>query len=102
METVQVCPLGGKCEEARDGKVYRCAWYLHVQGEDPQTGEKINQSRCAMTWIPTLQIENTRAALGNQEAVESFRNEMVKGQAQAVKALSGMLEVAKLEYDDGK
>jgi len=74
------CPLGSKCEETKDGKILRCAWYIKMEGTDPNTGKEINDSGCAIAWMPTLQIETSRTNLGQTEALESFRNETVKGQ----------------------
>lgn len=78
VEIKAFCPLGAKCEEAKDGAVYRCAWYAEVQGKNPQSTEIISEWRCAMNWIPFLTIENSQMQRQTSAAVESFRNEMVK------------------------
>jgi hypothetical protein len=78
IETVLTCPLGSKCEEVRDNKVHRCAWFIQIAGENPQTGEVQDEKGCAMTWVPVLLIENSRQQRSTSAAVESFRNEMVK------------------------
>ena len=77
LETVLSCPLGHKCEEARDGKIYRCAWFVQMAGQNPTTGEVVDEQGCAMTWMPVLLTENARVMRGTSAAVESFRNEMV-------------------------
>lgn len=79
IETVLTCPLGSKCEEVRDGKIMRCAWFTKMAGQNPQTGEQVDEHGCAMTWLPVLLVENARTNRGTASAVESFRNEMVKG-----------------------
>lgn len=89
METVITCPLGSQCEEARDGKLYRCAWYVQLMGKNPQTGQDINEWGCAMAWTPTLLVENASTNRGQTAAIESFRNEMVKSNVQLHNKLNG-------------
>lgn len=72
------CPLGHKCEEARDGAIHRCVWFTKIQGQNPSTGEVVDEHGCAMSWLPVLLIENARVTRGTSGAIESFRNEMVK------------------------
>lgn len=50
---------------------------MTVQGQDPNTGIEMNESRCIDDWVPTLLIENSRMQRETGAAVESFRNEMV-------------------------
>jgi hypothetical protein len=75
------CPLGSTCEEIKDGKIVRCMWYTEVVGKNPQSEEELNEWRCAMAWMPMLQIEMSQTNRGQTVALESFRNETVKGQA---------------------
>jgi len=81
IETVLTCPLGSKCEEIKDNKVHRCAWYTKLAGTNPNTGEKVDEHGCAITWLPVLLIENSMQQKSTAAAVESFRNEMVNPQA---------------------
>lgn len=73
-----VCPLGAKCEEAKDGKVIRCAWYSYVRGYDVNTGNDIDHWECGIKLTPRLLIENSAMQLKTGAAIESFRNEMVQ------------------------
>jgi hypothetical protein len=67
------CPLIKKdCIERK------CAWYMHIRGMDPNTGKDIDHWGCAVSWMPTLLIENSQQQRSTSSAVESFRNEMVK------------------------
>ena len=75
------CPLGSECETTKDKKIVRCAWYTRMIGEDPNTGEETDDWSCAIAWMPTLQVEVSRTNRGQTEALESFRNETVKGQS---------------------
>lgn len=82
------CPLGHKCETAVDGEIRRCAWFTKLQGQHPQTGEILDEYGCAMSWLPILLIESSRAATGTSAAVESFRNEMAAGNQQLAAVLT--------------
>ena len=71
------CPLIGEdCIELK------CAWYNHVRGVFPQTGQEIDEWGCAVTWMPLLLIENSQMQRQTGAAVESFRNEAVKANQQ--------------------
>jgi hypothetical protein len=80
LEIENTCPLGSTCEEVKDGKINRCAWYTKVIGQNPQSEEQIEDWACAISWLPMLQIEMSQTNRGQTEALESFRNETVKGQ----------------------
>lgn len=76
VETVLTCPLGSRCEEIKDNKIHRCAWFTKLAGTNPQTGEEVDEHGCAMTWLPVLLVENARVSRGTSAAIESFRNEV--------------------------
>lgn len=70
----KLCPLLKKpCIE------HECAWYMQVRGSHPQTGQPVDEYGCAQVWQPILTIENSQQQRQTAAAVESFRNEMVKG-----------------------
>lgn len=82
------CPLGAKCEEVKtdkDGRqtMFRCPWYVHMRGADPQTGVEHDEWACSMAWLPLLLVENSKEARQGAAATESFRNEMVALAGQA-------------------
>lgn len=67
------CPLiKGKCVEQK------CVFFTQVMGTNPNTGEDVNQSGCAIQFLPMLLIENSQQQRQTGAATESFRNEMVK------------------------
>ena len=74
-----VCPLGATCEEVKDNQVHRCHWYTEMTGQDAQ-GNDHNTWRCAMAWMPILQVEVAGTNRGQTAAIESLRNETVKRQ----------------------
>ena len=74
LEAKANCPLDGfnPCRQLD------CAWFMKVRGNNPNTGEEIDDFGCAMAWMPVLLIENSQQQRQTGAAVESFRNEMVK------------------------
>jgi len=50
-----------------------------VRGKNVNTGEDVDEWGCSMAWMPLLAIENSNQQRSTSAAVESFRNEMVKG-----------------------
>lgn len=83
-----ICPLmGSECIEdgaIRDGELVACRFWVTVQGQNPQTGEIVNSGDCAHAWTPMLLIENSKVQRETGAAVESFRNEMVAANYQAM------------------
>lgn len=77
---VITCPLGSTCEKVVDNAIHRCMWYTCLAGQNPQTGEMIDEWKCAMSWIPIMLVENANTNRGQTAAMESFRNEVVTGQ----------------------
>lgn len=82
--STKICPLSGECME------HRCAWYTHVIGEHPQTGEALDKHACAVSLLPMLLIENARHSRASLAAL-SEGNELNK-QALRSAALGGATE----------
>jgi len=59
---------------------HQCKFYVHVTGEHPQTGAKMDTFDCSFAWLPALLIETSRRTTGVSASVESMRNEVVKRQ----------------------
>ena len=74
LETKANCPLDG----FKPCRQLECAWFMKVRGNNPNTGEEIDDYGCAIAWMPVLMIENSQQQRQTGAAVESFRNEMVK------------------------
>lgn len=74
IEAKSNCPLNG----FEPCKQLDCAWFLKIQGANPNTGEQVDEWGCSMAWLPVLMIENSQQQRQTGAAVESFRNEMVK------------------------
>ncbi len=100
MDVVEGDCLCGKPErmETRDGKpvLVRCPLYqaLWVNKEN---GEKVQEWKCSIAWMPILQIENATETKAVASYIESFRNETIARVYMAqrrVRAMSGeVLEV---------
>jgi len=87
-----ICPMmgGEPCVEdgaIRNGELVQCRFWIHVQGQNPQTGETVNNGNCAMAWMPVLMIENSKVNRETGAAVESMRNEGVTTGQQITNAL---------------
>ena len=77
------CPLGAKCEEVKlvEGKqvMFRCPWYTQVRGFDTNTGQEIDDWRCAIAWMPTLMINTANESRKGVAATNDFRNLIAHG-----------------------
>lgn len=56
----------------------KCAWFIKIRGTDPNSGDELDDWRCAIAWAPMLIINSADQARQGTAATESFRNEMVK------------------------
>lgn len=77
-----ICPLSNQ-ECIEDGKIvndelHACRFWIKIVGQDPQTGQMIDNYDCTFCWQPILMLENSKMQRQTGAAVESFRNEMVK------------------------
>ena len=90
-----LCPLIGE-----DCRGLECSWYTQIRGQNPQTGEDIDEGGCAGTWLPTLLIENAQMQRQTGAAVESFRNESVNTR-NMLAAITQMPKLTKvIEHDN--
>ena len=88
LEIVRTCPLGHKCQEVKDGKIHQCSWYVKLVGRDPQSMKEYDEWGCAIVWQPILSVEMSRTNLGQTEALESFRNEMVQDNGKFLQSIN--------------
>ena len=88
IEAGKFCPLIGK-----DCIGLQCSWFTQVRGLNPNTGEEIDDWSCAVTWLPTLLIENSQQQRATGSAIESFRNETVKSTMKAQEIYQRELEL---------
>lgn len=57
-----------------------CSWYTHIRGMNVNTGEEMDHEGCSMAFLPMLLVDNTQQTRQAGAAIESMRNEVVKGQ----------------------
>jgi hypothetical protein len=72
-ENGNLCPFAG----FKPCKKRKCRLYVRVRGMDPQTAEEIDHWDCALSWMPTLMIENSNMQRMTAASVNSFRNVMI-------------------------
>ena len=70
---------------------------MKVRGNNPNTGEEIDDYGCAIAWLPVMMIENSQQQRQTGAAVESFRNEMVKANDMGQQVLMATLQQARTE-----
>lgn len=60
--------------ESAEGVQYKCRYWIHVSGKDPQTLNQIDWFDCADAWVPTLLIENAQMVRQNTASVDKTAN----------------------------
>ncbi|MEH6649991.1 MAG: hypothetical protein V7707_08215 [Motiliproteus sp.] len=72
-----------------------CMFATQLRGQDPTSGEEIDEEACAVAVLPMLLIESTKAQHQTGAAVESFRNETVRTHQDLVlAAINGQMGLA--------
>ena len=57
-----------------------------MRGTNPNTGKEVDEWNCAVAWLPMLLVENSMQQRHTGAAVESFRNEVVQANINAIAA----------------
>jgi hypothetical protein len=76
-----ICPLH---KQDMSEVCHKCPWWSLVRGKNPQSEEIIDDWRCAVALLPMLLIENAQQSRSTGAAVETLRNGLVAGVADAV------------------
>jgi hypothetical protein len=79
IEAKQNCPLDG----FKPCRQLECAWFIKIGGNHPQTDQYLEEWGCAQAWMPILLIENNIKQIQTGASIDSFRNEMVKSNAES-------------------
>jgi hypothetical protein len=83
------CPATGFSKTCREIVAdCECPKFVQLRGTDPNSGEPVDKFGCVDSFIPMLLIENSQQQRQTGAAVESFRNEMVKANAQTLQILT--------------
>ena len=64
-----------------------CNRWMQIRGNNPNTGDPVNEYKCIDDWLPILLIENSQQQRQTGAAVESFRNEMSKANGNSIQKL---------------
>ena len=88
IEVKQNCPLN----DFNPCKQFDCAWFMKINGKNPNDGKDVEEWGCAMAWLPVLLVENAQQSRSTGAAVESFRNEMVEANTRSQQLLLKELE----------
>lgn len=88
LEVKANCPLDG----FKPCRQLECAWFMKIRGNNPNTGEEVDEYGCSIAWLPMLMIENSQQQRSTGAAVESFRNEMVKSNENSQHVLMATLQ----------
>lgn len=94
LEVKTFCPLGAKCEEAKDGAIIRCAWYTRVRGTNRNTNEEVDQWACALNHMPMLLIENSFFQRATSAEVSELRVEVAQGNKVGQQLIATALQAA--------
>jgi hypothetical protein len=81
---MRTCPLGHSCNS--------CLWQVRLRGQNPQTGQEVDDDKCALAWLPILLVENSQQQRQTAAAVESFRNTMVQDNGALGHLMQNLLE----------
>jgi len=90
LEVKLSCPLGSCCEKVVDNHIERCAWYVKLEGVNPQNGDRIDEWKCAMAWQPILMIEGNGQTRSVAASIQSFRNDTLAQQENAIRVLENV------------
>lgn len=90
LEVKNNCPLSN----FEPCKMFECAWFVQMRGQDPNSGKEVDDYACAMAWMPMLLVENALHTRHTGAAVESFRNEMVKANESSQALLKATAEAS--------
>jgi hypothetical protein len=91
-------PLGDKDLICRWHKLpmsevcHRCDAWTHLQGRNPNTGDQIDDWKCADSWIPVLLLEIANRVRGVTSTVETLREEEVKAHGEFMSAMGGAIQ----------
>lgn len=70
-----------------------CPLWTHIVGTHPNTGERVDEWRCAEAWTPVLLMEIAQKLNQQGASIESMRNEQATRDATAFNLAIGRIPV---------
>lgn len=64
--------------EDNDGRQIKCAYFVHMMGTNPQTGQPVNEGKCAVNWLPILLVENANEIRKTAASTDKVASEVAK------------------------
>jgi hypothetical protein len=98
IETKMNCPLNN----FEPCKLFDCAWFIQLQGTNPNTGRALEEWGCSVAWLPMLLVEHSQMERQTGAAVESFRNEMVKANEASQRLLRETAKITAVDSNEPK
>jgi hypothetical protein len=76
-----------------------CRRWVQIQGNHPQTGERVSYFDCIDNWSPLLLLEVAQQCRQGGAATESFRNEFVRESARTMHTMRQMQTAAQMHIE---
>lgn len=67
-----ICPMHKK---TMDKVCHKCPWWYQVRGMNKNTGEELDEWRCAISLLPLMLIETADQIRQTDGTMQAFRNE---------------------------
>lgn len=78
----KVCPLiKAPCLE------HGCEFWEHLVGMNPQTGQPMDEWKCAIKWLPVLLVENSNQQRQTAASVDKCANQIHRQRVEFIAAL---------------
>lgn len=96
------CPLNGKLcidgyrsdfEKDSDGRQFRCKWWQHIYGKDPQSEKTIDQFDCSVPWLTVTTVEGSQMSRQTAASVDKVANEVAEVR-RGISTMSGAIHAA--------
>jgi hypothetical protein len=72
-----------------------------LRGQDPQSGQEVDEEGCAVAYLPKLLIAGSKAGVETGAAVESLRNVIVSNHSQLIGGLMAAGDKQRIGKDNG-
>jgi hypothetical protein len=61
-------------EDEKTGEQFKCRWWVHVAGKDPQSDKSVDWFDCSVSWLPVLQIETSQMVRQSTFSIDKTAN----------------------------